>query len=185
MNGRLNATHRIVWMSVGVLRWYLVRTKPSREAVAQTNLERQGFEVYCPRLTESSGNLLTERVTALFPGYLFLQLAEGSQSLRPVQSTIGVANVVRFGLQYTVVPEAVIRGLRMRADPVTGMHRLTGPPMLTVGASVRVCAGAFEGFEGIFQRPSGVDRVVVLLRLLGHDAAVRVPARYVHPRVGT
>jgi transcriptional antiterminator RfaH len=170
-----------------MLRWYLVHTKPSREAVAQNNLERQGFEVYYPRLRrrERWCKQPTERVTALFPRYLFLHLDEGCQSLRPVHSTIGVTSVVRFGFQYTVVPEAVIRELQTRADPDTGLHQLTGAPRLARGANVRVCAGAFDGFEGIFERMSGADRVVVLLSLLGGDTAVQLPAAYVHLCVGT
>jgi transcriptional antiterminator RfaH len=170
-----------------VLRWYLVHTKPSREAVAQNNLERQGFEVYYPRLRHCEGwcKQPAERVTALFPRYLFLHLDEGRQSLRPVHSTIGVASVVRFGSQYTVVPEAVIRELRTRADPDTGLHQLVGTPILARGASVRVCAGVFDGFEGIFERMSGADRVIVLLSLLGGNTAVDVPARYVRLCVGT
>jgi transcriptional antiterminator RfaH len=155
--------------------------------VAQSNLERQGFEVYYPRLKcgETWGDRPAERISALFPRYLFLHLDEGRQSLRPVHSTIGVASVVRFGFQYTVVSEAVIRELRTRADPDTGLHQLTDTPTLARGAVVRVCAGVFDGFEGIFERRSGVDRVIVLLSLLGRDTAVQVPARYVHLCVGT
>src|ERR1039457_5915383 len=174
-------------MGCNMLRWYLIHTKPSREALAQDNLERQDFEVYYPRLKQwvQWRKQPTERITALFPRYLFLQLDEGRQSLRPVHSTIGVATVVRFGFQYTVVPEAVVRELQMQANPDTGLHQLTGAPKLARGAQVRVSAGAFHGFEGIFQRPAGADRVVVLLSLLGHDTAVYVPAQYVQASFGT
>ncbi len=168
------------------MRWYLVQTKPSREAVAQSNLERQGFEVYYPQLArcERWGKRPAGRV-ALFPRYMFLHLDEGHQSLRPVHSTLGVANVVRFGSQYTVVPEVVIRELRLRADPETGLHRLTGAAPLVRGTSVRVCAGVFDGLQGIFERISGTDRVVVLLGLLGATTAVQVPADYVRLCVDT
>ena len=163
-------------MGCNMLRWYLVHTKPSREALAQDNLERQGFEVYYPRLGQCVRwrEQSRKRITALFPRYLFLQLDEGRQSLRPVHSTIGVAAVVRFGFQYTVVPEAVIRELQMRGDSTTGLHLLTGTPMLARGAKVRVSAGAFDGLEGIFQRSAGADRVVVLLSLLGQNTSVHV-----------
>src|ERR1039458_1759476 len=173
-------------MGCNMLRWYLIHTKPSREALAQDNLERQGFEVYYPRLRQwvQWRKQPTERVTALFPRYLFLHLDEGRQSLRPVHSTIGVATVVRFGFQYTVVPEAVIRELQMQANPDTGLHQLTSAPKLARGAKVRVSAGVFHGLEGIFQRSAGADRAVVLLSLLGHDTAVHVPAEYVQLSLG-
>ena len=169
-----------------MLRWYLIHTKPSREALAQDNLERQGFEVYYPRLRQCVRwrEQPKDCVTALFPRYLFLRLDEGRQSLRPVHFTIGVATVVRFGFQYAVVPEAVIRELQMRANPDTGLLQLTGAPMLARGAKVRISAGAFDGLEGIFQRSAGADRVVVLLSLLGRDTAVHVRAEYVQPSLG-
>jgi len=75
----------------------------------------------------------------------------------------------------------VIHELQQRANPDTGLHQLTLAPMLTRGAKVRVCAGAFDGLEGLFERPAGADRVVVLLSLLGQDAAVHVPTQYVQP----
>jgi transcriptional antiterminator RfaH len=170
-----------------MLRWYLVHTKPSREALAQVNLERQGFDVYYPRLAQRAPwrGRLRQQITALFPRYLFLQLDEGRQSLRPVHSTLGVATVVRFGFKYSVVPEKVIRELKGRADADTGLHQLSRAPTLACGARVRVCVGAFEGLEGIFERPTGADRVIVLLRLLGHDTAVHVPAQYVLPSLAS
>jgi transcriptional antiterminator RfaH len=170
-------------MDFTMLRWYLVHTKPLREALAQENLERQGFEVYFPRLGHCVrwAKQSKQRVTALFPRYLFLKLDEGRQSLRPVHSTLGVGTVVRFGFQYAIVPEAVICELQRRANPDTGLHQLTGIPGLVRGAKVRVGAGAFDGLEGIFQRSAGAARVVVLLSLLGQETTVHVQAEYIQP----
>src|SRR3989442_995877 len=109
-----------------MLRWYLVHTKPLSETIAQTNLERQGYEVYCPRLEETvrSKNGWRVRIEALFPRYLFLRIDSDRQTLSPVRSTLGVATVVRFGGEFTVVPDRVVCDLRSRADPESGLHRL-------------------------------------------------------------
>jgi transcriptional antiterminator RfaH len=167
-----------------MLRWYLVRTKPSRESTAQLNLRRQGFEVYLPLMTQSvrRHGRWQERVVPVFPAYLFLRLKEGEQSLGPVRSSVGVLGIVRFGASYALVPEQVIAGLRARANPQTGLHRLADSTLPPVGSEVRITMGPFEGLEGIFQRPAGPDRVVILLRLLGHTAAVRIPVDFVLPR---
>jgi len=166
-----------------MLRWYLIHTKVSGEMAAQTNLERQGYEVYLPRLVQSArmGGRWRTRVTPLFPRYLFLGLDEGRQSLRPVHSTIGVAAVVRFGSKYTTVADLVLQELRDREDPETGLHRLNQAP-LSPGAAVRITAGAFGGLEGIFERPEGTERVLVLLQLLGQQASVRLPCEFVTAR---
>jgi transcriptional antiterminator RfaH len=160
-----------------VLRWYVVQTKRWAEATAQTNLERQGYEVYFPRavqLVPRDGQWL-RRIVALFPRYVFLRLNEGSQALNPVRSTLGVAGVVRFGSCYSVVPDAIIHELRARADPHSGLHTLSRATPLAAGTPVTVRAGPFSGLSGVFERQAAADRVVVLLRLLGHDASVCVP----------
>jgi transcriptional antiterminator RfaH len=168
-------------------RWFLVFTKPSGEQLAKTNLERQGFQVYYPRLQQPSlyRGRWVDRIVSLFPRYLFLRLDTLRQSLAPVRSTLGVANIVRFGLESTMVPDSIVTDLMRRADPETGLHRLAGSGPLKHGARVTVVAGAFEGFAGIFEREAGDERVVVLLKLLGQETQVRVPSRYVMPAQGS
>jgi len=166
-----------------MLRWYLIHTKPSGESVAQTNLERQGYEVYFPRLLQPTRRRTgwSDAIIALFPRYLFLRLSEGEQPLGPVRSTAGVSSVVRFGASYAVVPDQVVGELRARADPESGLHRLRARSPFAAGAAVRIAVGPFGGLEGVFDREAGPERVVVLLKLLGQDTAVRVPAGFVVP----
>jgi transcriptional antiterminator RfaH len=167
-----------------MLRWYLVHTKPSAESVAQRNLERQGYEVYLPRLLQRvlAGRQVRERIVSLFPRYLFLRLCEGAQALAPVRSSIGVSGIVRFGGDYAVVPEKVVRDIRSRADPQTGLHRLALRAPLTAGTAVRLMMSPFSGLEGVFDREDGTQRSIVLLKLLGHEIPVRVSAAYILPR---
>lgn len=167
-----------------MLRWYLVHTKSSGNTNAELNLTRQGYGVYFPRLVQTVRwrGKLREHIVALFPRYLFLQLDEGRQSLAPVHSTIGVTSVVRFGARYTVVPDRVIDELRARADPDSGLHRVRSQA-LSQGATVKISAGPLEGFDGIFEREAGSERVVVLLKLLGQEASVRVLREFVLPSV--
>ncbi|HKQ13590.1 MAG TPA: transcription termination/antitermination NusG family protein [Steroidobacteraceae bacterium] len=165
-------------------RWFLVLSKPAAEQCAQTHLERQGYRVYYPRLicSQLRRGRWCERIVALFPRYLFVQLDVARQSLAPVRSTVGVASVVRFGPDATVVPDDVIEGLIGRADPQSGLHRLADRK-LEPGARINVVAGAFSGLDGIFERSAGADRVVVLLSLLGGSTAVCISADFVVPQV--
>ncbi len=164
-----------------MLRWYLIHTKPAGEVVARSNLERQGYEVYLPRLVQPVRRRLQwhERIVALFPRYLFLHLSEGLQALGPVRSSIGVAGIVRFGAEYAIVPDRIVSELRSREEPQTGLHRAPRRPPLKPGTPVRITHGPFDGLEGICERHAGADRVVVLLKLLGQDAPVRIPADFV------
>jgi transcriptional antiterminator RfaH len=166
------------------LRWYLVHTKPAAESIAGANLGRQQYEVYLPRVVHpvQRGGRCRDRITALFPRYLFLRLNEGLQSLGPVRSSVGVTGIVRFGLDYAVVPDQIVSGLQAREDPCTGLHRMAPPPALVPGETVGISAGPFDGLQGIFEREAGADRVIVLLRLLGREVSVRVPAQFVQGR---
>lgn len=158
--------------------WYLIHTKPSSEALALRNLLRQQYEAYLPRIVLAAlrATQWHERTAPLFPRYLFLRLKEGEQSLRPVASTLGVASIVRFGSCYAVVPDFVIEELQARADPFTGLHRLSCGRRLAPGSTVKVASGPFDGLEGVFEREAGADRVLILLTILGRRAPVCVPA---------
>jgi transcriptional antiterminator RfaH len=163
--------------------WYLVRTKPSREATAHLNICRQGYESYLPRLlrTVRCKGRLVERVGALFPRYLFVRLEEGSQSLAPVRSSVGVSDVVRFGADYAVVPAKVICDLRAREEPASGLHRMVGDQPFVRGAPVRLSSRPFGGLEGVFVCHDGAARVIILLSLLGQETRVCVPIQFVAP----
>ncbi len=164
-----------------MLRWYLVHAKPHGEDTAQVNLGRQGYEVYLPRVRKLAryAGRWRERIGPLFPRYLFVRLDEGRDDFRPIHSTLGVAALVRFGSSCAIVPESVIRELRNRADPESGLHRLAPRSTFASGSRVRLLSGPLEGLEGVFECESGSDRVTVLLHILGRQTAVRVPEELV------
>jgi transcriptional antiterminator RfaH len=166
-----------------MLRWYVIHTKWAGETLAESNLQRQGYEVYLPRVAQTvrRRRRLQERIAPLFPRYLFLRLNEGSQVLGPVRSTTGVTSVVRFGSSYATVPDQMIRLLQARADPQTGLHRMPPPPLPKPGSTIKIADGPFDGLEGVFECESGDDRVVVLLNLLGQNTRVQVPIDYILP----
>jgi transcriptional antiterminator RfaH len=126
-----------------------------------------------------------DAVVALFPRYLFLRLSEGLQSLGPVRSTLGVANAVRFGSAYAIVPDQVISELIEREDPDSRLHHLSIGSPFVGGSGVEIAAGPFSGLNGIFSRGAGPDRVIVLLSFLGCDTSVSVPSGFVIPAIGT
>ena len=100
------------------LSWYVVHTKIRQEALAMTNLNRQGFECYMPmlkmeKMRRHKATLVEE---PMFPRYLFIRLdTSGSgPSWSPIRSTLGVSQLVRFGGQPAVVDSKLIELLRTR-----------------------------------------------------------------------
>ena len=160
-----------------MLRWYVTYTRRAGEVIAESNLKRQGYEVYLPRLAQAvrrHGRWL-EQVVAFFPRCFFLRLNEGSQALGPVRSTVGVASFVSFGSSYANVPDQLIRVLQERSDAQSGLHRLEVPALPEPGTGVRISSGPFDGIERVFERESGDVRAVVLLNILGGHTRVHVP----------
>lgn len=169
-----------------MLRWFLVFTKPAAEGRAQSNLERQGYRVYYPRLLRPAlyRGRWVDRIVSLFPRYLFVQLDVARQSIAPVRSTTGVASIVRFGHETAIVPNGVVDMLLGRADPQSGLHRLSARRPFEPGSRVNVIAGAFEGLDGIFEREAGEDRAVILLKVLGRHTPVCLRSAFVVPSTG-
>ena len=94
--------------------WYAVQSRPRQEAIAELNLDRQGYHSYLPKilLRKRRRDKWTKVDEPLFPRYLFIQVDPDQHSLAPVRSTVGVSDLVRFGQQLRPVPDAVIAFLQ-------------------------------------------------------------------------
>lgn len=154
--------------------WYLIYTKPRSESVAERHLERQGFHTYLPWLfgDHSSGSMRTAKVEPLFPRYLFVELDPEQQSVAPIRSTYGVSRIVTFGGRLTPVCGDLIEALKQEAA-ADGLHRLPKVNYRS-GDPVRIVSGPFEGLKGVFHMPSGNDRVLILLDILGKTSRVNL-----------
>ena len=69
--------------------WYVIRTKPCREFVAQTHFEQQGYTTYLPHTitTRKHARKISKVPRPLFPGYIFLHLSPEEQHGRTVPLT--------------------------------------------------------------------------------------------------
>lgn len=154
--------------------WFLAYTRPRLEALAQQNLELQGFEAYLPlykRLKNTDAATVTV-FEPMFPRYVFFRPAHSGQSIAPVRSTRGVAQVVRFGHEMATLGAGVLNSIRQlerernAADPAA-------LSALSPGKVVRFRDPAFAGLEGLVKSVSS-RRVAVLLELMGRPQLVSV-----------
>lgn len=162
-------------------RWYLVYAKPSKEELARVNLERQGYPTYLPmmRTPRRRGGRRIIRVEPMFPRYLFIHLDTESDNWAPIRSTLGVANLVRFGMYPSPVPDDLIAALRAR-DNASGVQDV---PLHTFeqGQKVRIEEGPFMGYEGIFLAKTSEERVLILLDIVGKQARANVNIEHLGP----
>ena len=152
--------------------WYLIYSKPQQERLALENLERQGYPSYLPliRNRRRRKSRYESIVEPMFPRYLFVHLNDETDDWGPIRSTIGVANMVRFGMQAARVPDNLIEMMRGRDEE--GVQTLA-PPEIKPGDQVRIVEGAMAGYEAIFQARTGKERVVLLLQL-AQDRTARI-----------
>ena len=161
------------------MEWYAVHARPRQEAVAELNLERQGYHTYLPKilLRKRRRDKWTRVVEPLFPRYLFIRVDPKQQSLAPVRSTLGVAALVRFGHLLRPVPDEIIACLKQAENPDTHQHHADQWPHQP-GDEVRIlegpCAGLTGTFQALLQVPSGEDRALLLLDLLGRQNTITV-----------
>ncbi len=154
--------------------WYLIYTKPKQEEVALLNLEQQNYTAYLPKvmgLKRKQGRSI-KTVLPMFPRYLFIQLDDQTDNWGPIRSTIGVANMVRFGMDAARVPNELIDEIRAREDS-DGVVALPDKDF-EKGQTVRITTGPFEGYEAVFSDRQAKNRVLVLLKIAENFVNVKL-----------
>ncbi len=153
--------------------WYLVQLKPNSVNIARRNLERQGFDCFCPLETRSvrEKGRFVERSKPLFPGYLFVRFDPEVSGWRVINSTSGVSCVVAFGAAPRPVPSGLVDAIADRCSP-EGI--LQGAADLSVGDRVEVTTGPFAGFVAQIASLAPDKRVWVLLDLIGTATRVLI-----------
>ncbi len=160
--------------------WYLIYSKPRGEELAKANLERQEFRSYLPLVRRPRYRMGRRimRIEPLFPRYLFIHLDAVTDNWAPIRSTFGVTNLVRFGMQPAMVPDGLVEMLMARDDASGGIQDLP-PEEFQKGGRVRISAGPMVGYEGIFLARTSRECVLVLLNIVGKQAA-RVSLKLTH-----
>jgi len=159
--------------------WYLIHTKARQETTALTNLARQGYTCYLPKIAkEGKGSRKRTKTEAMFPRYLFIQLETGNSgnNWMPIRSTRGVDKLVQFGETYPRVEDQLIHSLkeRERDTPIQ--------PILKKGDGVQILDGPFQDLDAIFYTDDSEHRVIILINFLLRQLPVKVPRDKVNKR---
>lgn len=157
-------------------RWFAVHTHSGAEALAQGNLERQGFTTYLPRWlkTRRHARRQTRIKTPLFPRYLFVRFDPDRTRWRSINGTYGVSHLVRMGGKPSPLPHGVISEIRARENE-DGLVNVAERPDFESGEAVRVTTGPFADQSGIFECMDDRQRIVILLGILGREIRVPMP----------
>ena len=157
--------------------WYCAGFARNAESLAIQNLEHQNYRVFCPRFLKivSHARKKTQKLAALFPGYLFIQLELERQRWRPIDGTLGVTRIIKTAGRPARVDQSFVEKLLSVADP---SGRVAFEEPLNVGDDVRVVGGPMDDQVASLCRMVDADRVVLLMSMLGRTVEVTMPRRH-------
>lgn len=153
--------------------WYVIQTKPKKEAEAKSYLSVKGLEIFSPLLecfTQKKGRV-TKEIKSLFPNYIFGSF-DPVHDYTLVKYGKGVNKIVSFGSEPCPVSELVIDEIRDRIDGA-GIVKIRFD--LRANDPVRVKSGPFRDFLGVFEKwlPEK-ERVRILLNLIGYQPQIEL-----------
>ncbi len=162
------------------IQWYVLHSKPMKEALLSEQLNLQRIESYYPYICVQSVTPHARKKKPYFPGYIFGHIDFKQTNLSMLQWMPGAAGIVSFDGIPSSVSDAVIVAIRQRVDEINaaGGELLEG---LKTGDVVGIQGGPFKGYEAIFDaRLSGEERVRVLLKFLNkRQFPVELPSSYI------
>lgn len=147
--------------------WFAVQLKPNSFRIAERSLLRQNFVFCCPKIKKMTVKFGKPRVqiSALFSGYMFIQVDKPNFNWRSISSTYGVSRVITNSLGApSYLPSAFIKGLLKRCD---AEGYILPPEILSEGDSVRFAQGALSQFIAKVERVDENKRIWLLLDILG------------------
>ena len=153
--------------------WYAVHTHPRAETAVVNHLTRQGFDAYLPLfLKRRAHSRRIDRVPSpFFPRYLFVGMNIENIRWRAIRSTVGVSNFICAGEKPIQVPTDVLELLKSREDE-NGFVKLGSSSSIHPGDRVQIIDGALSDLEAIVKELHGLDRVTLLLTLMGRQVSV-------------
>jgi transcriptional antiterminator RfaH len=162
--------------------WYVIHTKPHKEASVHSYLESQDLETFFPHIEVIPTNPRSSTIRPYFPGYLFMRADLETTGMGLFRWMPGAVGLVEFGGQPARVPDAVINQLKTQLRNIQ-IGENEKQDALKPGDRVRVTSGPLEGFEGIFDsRLSGRQRVSLLLDMVGRLVKVEINADAIESR---
>ena len=158
--------------------WFAVQTKPRHEKKVNSELAEKGLESFLPLHRERRRWSDRQKWVdvPLFSNYLFVRIAEETESRTRVLRTSGVVRLVGAPGRGTPLPDEQIENLQ---TIVSEGVPLASHSYLKVGERVRVSGGTLNGIEGVLVAIKGDRRLVVSVDLIQKSVAIQLEGFHV------
>ncbi len=167
-----------------ILKWYIVNTQTSCEAIAKTsieerirslNLEDKFGEILIPseNVVELVKGKKATRSRKFFPGYIFVQMHLTDETWHIVKNASKVTGFVGSKVKPPEVPEEEV--MRVTKQMAMGAEKIQPKVKFTVGENVTVIDGPFSGFNGAVEEINPEKgKVKVLVSIFGRPTPVEL-----------
>src|SRR5688572_27041723 len=156
-----------------MVQWYVMHSKPRKEAFLRERLRIQRIEVYLPSIWVKPVNPRARNEQPFYPGYLFIHVDLAKIHISEFRGIAGSIGLVCYGGEPAHVGEALIREIQKQVEEITDSDN-SYVDRFRPGDRVVINDGPFATYKAMFDcRLSGSDRVRVLLELL-QDQKIRV-----------
>jgi transcriptional antiterminator RfaH len=156
--------------------WFIVYCKSREENRASQHLLNQHITSFFPKIKKE--RVLRGKKTiveeALFPSYLFIHIDQMDSNFSRIRSTRGVNDFIRFGGQIATVPDKLIEQLKSLCH-VLNDHDVDTQSLFKSGDQVEITKGAFKGATAIFASDDGLERSMLLLKVLNQEKSISFP----------
>ena len=151
--------------------WYLVKTKPRMEEMAEMNLKNQRIEFFLPRFTcgKREGKVI-------FPGYVFIK-PKTTDTFQSIRSTRGVSDFVRFEMAFANASDETIEELKVVVDVMS--DRMDQTNLHQKGEVIFIKSGPFKDFNGVFEKYDKEKSAIVLINFLRHQQRVKIQSEMI------
>ena len=160
-------------------KWYVVRTEPRADRLAEVSLRRDNFEVFSPRLKSSIDH--SGRTDApLFPGYIFLSWNQDDGKWPTFKPDHRVYGFIEFGGEVPWLSDDVLQDFAKNVDELNGDNGIWG--RYPVGEQVWINSPGLNGLAEVLEEAKSPQaRARVLLQFMGRKVNAHVPWKDLRP----
>ena len=154
--------------------WYLLYCKTREEDRAVQHLQNQGIHSFYPTkaVEKIRKGVKSVKLEPLFPNYLFVNLNPETANFNAIRSTRGVASFIRFGSAYAIIPNYIVELLEQNMIQLN--TEVDSEQLPKEGDVVIINEGIYKGLEAIFSTSDGLERSVLLIKLIEQQALLTI-----------
>lgn len=166
-----------------MLNWYVFQSKARKERFLCEQLRLREIETFFPYIRSKSAKSAHQTLQPYFPGYVFGRVDLEACGRSTIDWLPGAVRIVSFGGEPVSVQDYLIHSLREHVEAINRLGSET-TDSFQPGDAVKIQAGPFAGYEGIFNAHlPGRHRAEVLLKMLeGSQLRVELAIEHIVPQ---